>query len=101
VVMGRVSIPNSGNAFTAIHLIEVSTGVINPDCNVTTINETPFIAEINLYISNGKIHTTNTDAKLTIFDTVGRQMSNENLKQGVYIVVVQVDGKTTTHKVMF
>jgi len=93
--------PNGSNAFTAIHLDQINTGVKNPDCNnIVTNTETPLIAT-TLYISDGKIYATNSDAMLTVYNTVGRQIPNSNLQQGIYIVVVQVGGRMLTYKVMF
>ena len=69
------------------------------DCNGTSLTDTN-AATITLYAVNGQIFAADSNAKLTVFDVVGKEMINRNLPQGVYIVKAMLDGKTETFKVL-
>jgi hypothetical protein len=99
VVMGKVTAKNTSNAFTAIHYDEVSSSVANPDCVATSI-ETQESPAIILYSYNRQIFATNSNAELSIYNIMGKEIENRNLIQGIYIVKASYDGKIETFKIM-
>lgn len=50
------------------------------------INDISDNSAFNLYVSGGKIACSGFDGKLTVYTVDGKQVANESLKRGVYIV---------------
>lgn len=56
--------------------------------------------EINIYVRNGSIVTDIDGCVLKVFNTAGREVANEALISGVYIVKAVIDGRNMVRKIV-
>ncbi|MDR1679602.1 MAG: T9SS type A sorting domain-containing protein [Prevotellaceae bacterium] len=68
------------------------------DCIGTALTQPN--SSIKLYAANGQIFASGGNTTITVFDMLGKEIANHHLKQGIYIVKAEQNGKIETHKIM-
>ncbi|MDO5527688.1 MAG: T9SS type A sorting domain-containing protein, partial [Prevotella sp.] len=98
-------VANKDNVNIVAMLINGETGEIMNADKVkpqvgTAINAVSSDGDINIYVVQRKIVTDIDGCVLVVFNTAGREVTNESLVAGVYMVKAVVGDRTVVRKIM-